>query len=617
MCGIAGVISKGGSKNLRTEIEAMLAKVQHRGPDGQGVFVTDTVALGHTRLAIIDLSDSGRQPMCYLDRYVITFNGEIYNYLELKNDLKARGYSFKSQSDTEVILAAYAEWGLECVSRLNGMFAFGIYDMLEHTLFLSRDRVGEKPLYYCNLEDSFYFFSEPKQVVLTKLVRTSPNHKAIREYLEYQFSLGNETFFNGIYKLMPGHSAVLSKEGLAVSQYWNIDEIEVNDSILFADANAEIRRLVSESVKMRLRSDVKVASYLSGGIDSTVIASLAAKEVSELPTFTFTSKQYPQFDESNEAKATASILKSNHNEIEMGSHDFLSLWKSSVYFMDEPEVGFSLLSQMVVSQKVANYTKVVLGGQGGDELFFGYGWYNSLILKSLFRKIPDLKLYDKLKIIWNFLVSAPIFRIVNLLIDSTCSWQRTVAESYLSLWRSYGCFDLLTEPSEDAVPSSFPLCGDCSLSSLKKFEFKFWLQGLLHVEDRSSMATSLESRVPLLDHRLIEYVFSLPPVYMINGRLNKHIFVDAFRDLIPSHIADAKQKKGYVSPAHIWFSEPAVENFIYSVLHSKDSFIYNFVNFEKIGSQTLSARQIWALISLEMWYRIFFVDEELFSEDPT
>lgn len=602
MCGIAGIVYKNNTRNFLSTMNEMLALIRHRGPDGDGIYEAVHVVLGHTRLAIIDLSSGGHQPMSYMERFIITFNGEIYNYVELQEELTELGYCFVSKSDTEVILAAYAEWGEACVTHLNGMFAFGIYDLVEKTLFLARDRVGEKPLYYYQNENEFYFFSEPKQVVTSGLVEAIPNEQAIREYLEYQFPLSDQTFFSGIYKLLPGHCATLRNGVFESRQYWSLADIEVSHSITYSEAKLKIRSLVLDSLKIRLRSDVKVAAYLSGGIDSTVLASLAARELPSLSTFTFTSKKYPRYDESEKASKTAKIIHTDHHEIEMEYADTLSLWQESIYFMDEPEVGYSLLSQMVISREVAKQTKVVFGGQGGDELFFGYGWYNALILKSLFKYVSDLSILEKAKVVSRFLINLPIKTALRTVVEAGQSFGGTLAEKYLQMWKGYGCANLLRAGS---ASTKVPITDDSQLSSLKKFEFAFWLQGLLHVEDRSSMASGLESRVPLLDHRLIEYVFTLPPQFMIDGVLNKKIFIDAFSDVLPSHVKNTKQKMGYVSPAHAWFAEPRVAAFICAIIENESSFIFRFVDQAKIKSKKVTDRQLWMLISLEIWHRLF------------
>lgn len=610
MCGIAGIVYRDKINNYSVHINEMLRLIRHRGPDGEGIFEADNVVLGHRRLAIIDLSPGGHQPMCYMERLVITYNGELYNYVELKEELSRKGYSFVSTSDTEVILAAYAEWGEDCVTHLNGMFAFGLYDLVERTLFLARDRVGEKPLYYFNNENEFYFFSEPKQVVASGIIDGIPNEETIRQYLEYQFSLSDQTFFAGIYKLLPGHCATLRNGVFESREYWSLKNIEVDQFITYDEAKLRIKSLVHDSLKIRLRSDVPISSYLSGGIDSTVMATLAAKELSSLSTYTFTSKKYPRFDESQNARMTADLIRTDHHEIEIETVDTLSLWQKSIYFMDEPEVGYSLLSQMAVSREVAKQTKVVLGGQGGDELFFGYAWYSDLLLKSIFFGVTDFKQLDKIKVVIKFLLNLPKKAALRAIFDSIKTFGRTLSESYIDLWRSYGCFSLLQDLKK-RNGADFPLNGCLQLTAFKRFEFVYWLHGLLHVEDRSSMAHSLESRVPLLDHRLIEFVFSLPPRFMIDGVLNKKIFIDAFSDVLPDHVKNNKQKMGYVSPIHAWLSEPRVSSFINTVIDDKGSFIYRFVDYTKVHSPQITDRQLWMLISVEIWHQLFIKKQGL------
>lgn len=607
MCGIAGVVYKKDSGDYSVQIRKMLEIIRHRGPDGDGVLELDHAFFGHKRLAIIDIGDTGHQPMVFEDRYVITFNGEIYNFIEVRKILIEIGYEFYSKSDTEVILASYAEWGDRCVDYLNGMFAFAVYDKREKTLFLARDRVGEKPLYYYHGENEFYFFSEPKQLISTGILKPEINEEAILEYLELQFPITEQTFFKGIYKLPPGCYAKLKEHNFKIHRYWDISTIEIDYTIDYNTAKGKIRSIVEDSLRLRLRSDVPVASYLSGGIDSTVLASIAAKQIPNISTYTFTSKTHPDEDESSSALKTATLIKSDHHEIEMKFSDIVSLWKRSIYFMDEPEVGYSLLSQMVVSHDVAKKSKVVIGGQGGDELFYGYGWFNSIIFQSIITRIHDIGFVDKLKISLNHVLSLSFKGKLKAVILMVRLTSMNFTERYIYAIKQSACSGLL----KDKLMLNVPILPNTNcLSSLKKFEFSYWLQGLLHVEDRSSMASGLESRVPLLDHHLIEYVLSLPPSYMIDGNLNKRIFVDAFNDLIPMHVANAKRKLGYVSPIGAWFSDSSVASYIDSIIKNKNSFIYKFVDYSKVMSKTVTDRQLWMLVSLEIWHRIFIIKSE-------
>ncbi|WP_323593462.1 asparagine synthase (glutamine-hydrolyzing) [Aliarcobacter butzleri] len=606
MCGISGIIYKNkNKKDYQLEVKKMNDLINHRGPDDKGLFIMDNFAFGHTRLSILDLSSAGHQPMVYDDRFVITYNGEVYNYLEIKDELIKLGYKFKSNSDTEVLLLGYVEWKEKIVDRLNGMFAFAIYDMKENICFIARDRIGVKPLYYYETDEELYFFSEPKQIIMSNILDAIPNENSIKEYLAYQFTLSDETFFKGINKLLPGHFIKYEKYIKTISQYWSLDSIEIDKKITYDQAKENIQYLINDAIKLRLRSDVKVGCYLSGGIDSSIVSTISSKNLEKLDTYTFTSKNFPNQDESKIARKTSKYIESNHHEIEIEFDKILNLWKESVYYMDEPEVGYSLLPQMKISKEVSKNIKVILGGQGGDELFYGYGWHTQ-VSTSLRHKLEDFNFIDKLKVISNVLKTQSFKQIIKWLLTKIRSSSSSIDKEYFNFWKSNGVFIYLKDKSVEAKFYK-QLKFDNKLLSIKKFEYKYWLQGLLHVEDRSSMYASLESRVPLLDYRLSEYVFKLNPSYMIDGILNKKLLIDSFKTKLISDVSDNKNKKGYASPIDAWFQNVEVKNFINQIIENKKSYIYKFVQFD--SRNKFNHRQIWMLISLELWYKIFIIKE--------
>lgn len=605
MCGISGIIYKNkNKKDYKVDIEKMNNLIHHRGPDDNGLYVGEHFAFGHTRLSILDLSSAGHQPMIYGNRFVITYNGEVYNYLEIKDELLRLGYKFNSHSDTEVILLGYVAWKEKIVDKLNGMFAFAIYDMKKNSCFMARDRTGVKPLYYHETDEELYFFSEPKQIIMSNILDAIPNENSIKEYLAYQFTLSNETFFQGIKKLLPGHFIKYQNGIKIITQYWSLDNIEIDETITYDEAKENIQYLINDAIKLRLRSDVKVGCYLSGGIDSSIVSTVSSKNLKNLDTYTFTSKNFPNQDESKVAKKTSENIESKHHEIEIEFYRILNLWKESVYYMDEPEVGYSLLPQMKISKEVSKNIKVILGGQGGDELFYGYGWHTQ-VSTSLRNKLEDFDFMDKLKVISNVLKAQSLKQNIKWLLTKIRS-SSSIDKEYFNFWKSNGVFDFLRDRK---VEMQFyeQLKYDNKLLSIKKFEYKYWLQGLLHVEDRSSMYASLESRVPLLDYRIAEYVFKLNPSYMIDGVLNKKLLINSFRENLISDVSDNKNKKGYASPIDAWFENEEVKDFISKIIENKKSFIYKFVHFD--SRNKFNHRQIWMLVSLELWHKIFILKE--------
>lgn len=603
MCGIAGVVSGYSMIEQREVVARMLKPIVYRGPDSSGIKEFPGGAFGHQRLSIIDLSESGQQPMFYMERYIITYNGEIYNYLELKAELVSLGCNFRSHSDTEVILAAYSVWGEDCVLRFNGMYAFGIYDLVSRALFIARDPIGEKPLYYCNVGEYFYFFSEPKQVIFSGILPFVPNENAIREYLSYQFTLSNETFFSGCYKLLPGECANYRRGELKVRRYWDPRLIAVDYSITYQDAVSEVRSLVEQAVELRLRSDVNVATYLSGGIDSTIVAILAKQKNPGLTAFTFASAETPELDETPSASKTAIQNKIRHHTSELCAVDFLETWINSTYHMDEPTAGHSLIAQSSISQEVSKHTKVILGGQGGDELFFGYGWYANLIGLRLVSGIPDFDLPHRLNMLFGGINLRKLRDLYKTYKMVTHGCSTSLQSQYLAFWLSLGCYAQLR--NKDAVRPLHGFCKVESLADMRTLEFSNWLPALMHVEDRASMAASLESRAPLLDIRLSKLALSLPPTFSLGGRLNKKILQDAFRDILPDHILSSREKRGFSTPLNRWLFQPAARRFIDNVLADSESFIYRFVEYNLNNVQKMTPKQIWMLISVEIWHRIF------------
>lgn len=603
MCGISGIIYKNkNKKDYRSELEKMNKLIHHRGPDDNGLYESEHIVFGHTRLSILDLSSAGHQPMVYSDRFVITYNGEVYNYLEIKYELLELGYKFNSRSDTEVILLGYVEWKEKIVDKLNGMFAFAIYDIKENSCFIARDRAGVKPLYYYETDEELYFFSEPKQIIMSNILSAIPNENSIKEYLSYQFTLSDETFFQGIKKLLPGHFIEYQNGIKIINQYWSLDDIEIDEKITYDEAKENIQNLINDAIKLRLRSDVKVGCYLSGGIDSSIVSTVSSKNLKYLDTYTFTSKKFINQDESKVAQKTSKFIESNHHEIEIEFDEILNLWKESVYYMDEPEVGYSLLPQMKISKEVSKNIKVILGGQGGDELFYGYGWHTQ-ISTPIINRLEDFSFKDTLKVVLNFIKIQSLKQNFKWFITKICS---SIEDEYFNFWKSNGVFDYLKDKK---VKLKFyeQLKFDNKLLSIKKFEYKYWLQGLLHVEDRSSMYASLESRVPLLDYRIAEYVFKLNPSYMIDGMLNKKLLIDSFRASLISDVANNKNKKGYSSPIDAWFENEEVKDCINKIIENEKSYIYKFIHFD--SRNKFNHRQIWMLVSLELWYKIFILRE--------
>lgn len=610
MCGIAGVVVGGSNifdlEQLKHLMEHMLSEAAYRGPDASEVFCeSQEIVLGHSRLSIIDLHEDSNQPMRYLN-LVICFNGEIYNYLELKAELMLVGYEFSTESDTEVLLKAYHCWGEGCLQKLNGMFAFAVYDIETGEVFLARDRLGEKPLYYIEQDNNFIFSSEIKQIFASNLVDKKINKIAVTDYLTMQYSLSADTFFSNVYRLMPGHTLRYTQGVINIKQYWDIEKISQEQHFDPINHGDKLKAAIETSVALRLRSDVPICGYLSAGLDSNIVCSLASR-ASERQFRTFTFASQGKMDESADAQRSADIYGTEHRKTLMPEGDFLSLWQHMSHIMDEPAVGYSLVPQYLMSDKVRQYSTVVLGGQGGDEIFFGYGWHTILMIRQLnpIRQFPLL-----FTLIKNHFSGGLKAKLRNLYTLVTLRGS-TLEQRYFNLWKANGCFIFLRNDLQNSVNQRFleavarpssESSVSASFDKLRIFELKYWLQGLLQVEDRCSMACSIEARIPLLDHNVVELASVVPVELCVDGGYNKSYFKELFRDSVPDFITRSKNKSGYQVPLDAWLKEESVVTFLAS--WNGDKAIKDFLNSFFISDFTLdqlSMRQIWMVGSLVMW----------------
>ncbi len=600
MCGIAGIVFDENRDSVYDEqIAKMVRLVHHRGPDHQGILTGNGFCFGHARLSIIDRSERGNQPMEYRNRFVISYNGEVYNYIELRDELVTLGHRFDTNTDTEVVLAAYSQWGSDCFKRFNGMFAIAIYDKEKSICTLARDRVGEKPLYFYQENGSLYFCSEIKQLIYSDIVKPEVNDFAVKQYLAFQMTLDDQTLFKHIYKLEPGRYLRFDGKEIQIHQYWRIEDAASVKFTSSALASSQLKLAVERAVQLRLRSDVQVGAYLSSGIDSSIVASLAsAVSATPLSTFTFASRRTPSIDEAPLAKLTANKLRTIHHELDaQEDFDLLQVWRKCVYHLDEPVVGYSVIPQLMMSEKVSENIKVILGGQGGDELFYGYGWHTRLACHEVIFS-GARSVFEKILI----LLKAPVF--FGKLFASILrhrSRRYKFSEQYFSFWARFSCFGLMKDKS---IKQHFiDKLGSETLIGVRIFEFKYWLQALMQVEDRASMASSLESRAPLLDPDVINTALSIDPLLFIDGKKNKKIFISTFWSLLISEITNKKSKQGYSTPLDVWLDQNGVLEEVLSMI--KNSEIIR-LHTDICDYKKLTHRQIWMLGSLAIWYDIYF-----------
>jgi len=629
MCGIVAIVGRGAATaGASDRVSRMLRVLEHRGPDGNGIFIDarDPVAFGHRRLAIIDL-EHGKQPMTTKDgSLTVVFNGAIYNYIELRRELLAKGHPISSYSDTEVLLYAYREWGDRCVDRFLGMFAFVIWDKANRRIFCARDRVGIKPLYYACDGETIVLASEIKAILQAGIVGAKASARGLQDYLTFQFCLGDKTLFEGIRKLEPGFSltARLARGGLEVDvrRYWDLayDIDDTHGEEWFVD---HLSGLIQDSTRIHLRSDVPLGAHLSGGLDSSTVVCLAAEMLQgeTLRTFTGAFSEGPEFDETGHARVVAEAVHADYREIFIPGREFPEVLPRLIYFMDEPLAGPGLIPQYYVSRLAADHVKVVLGGQGGDELFLGYARYlvaylekclagaifetadssrYAVSLESIVPNLPVLQAYrPMLQHLWrDGLFGAEderYFKLVDrrdgmshLFAPGVFRGDYSVFESFRQIFNREGLHSLINR--------------------MTYFDLKGSLPALLHVEDRTSMAVSLESRVPLLDHRIVEFMARIPPNIKFAGGRMKHLFKEAVKNIVPAQVLHRKDKMGFPVPLTQW-TRGVAKDFVRDILLSRqvrERGIYEFGAIERaITDEREFGRVVWGLLCLELWYRTF------------
>ena len=628
MCGICGIYFSDPARPVSASVIGdMNASLYHRGPDDEGLYLDGALGFGHRRLSIIDLSSAGHQPMISRDgRYVVVFNGEIYNYRELRQELATSGETFDSSTDTEVLLRLYARDGEACLSRLVGMFAFAIWDARERRLFAARDHFGDKPFYYATGDGWFAFASEIKALFRTGLLTPALHAPGLADYMTFQFCLDDKTMFRQVRKLMPGHYLTVSAGGdVRVRRYWQLDFAIDGDHDERYFRERLIERL-EDSVRLQMRSDVPLGAHLSGGLDSSTVAALATRSGGRpISVFSGAFREGPQYDETGYARLVAAHLGANHHEVYPTAQDFVAYMPRLIYHMDEPAAGPGLFPQFCVSQLARDHVKVVLGGQGGDEIFGGYiryliayleecikGGINGtqheedaryvVTLESILPNLRQLQGYEPLlRDFWSSGLFAPAEERYLRLIDRSEGVREFVDPG------------LLPAPAEyDPVAAYRDVfhahaCGSL-INRLTWFDIQTQLPALLHVEDRTSMAVGLESRIPLLDHRIVELVASMPPKVKYQGGRSKYIFREAVREMLPAAIHQRADKMGFPVPLQEWYHVEPVRSFVADTLladRGGNFFLDRGAVEAMVDRKRPYGRGAWGLLCLELWRRTF------------
>ena len=646
MCGIVGIINLGNNAPVPVElVRDMASTMTHRGPDGSGEFVDHRVAFGHRRLKVIDLTDAGKQPMFDVSENIgIVYNGEIYNYVELRKILEAKGYRFRSHTDTEVILNAYLEWGIRCLAELNGMFAFALYDRRDGSVYVVRDRIGIKPVYYSRHDGKLIFASEVKGILRYPAFIYSGDLTAISSYLSYRYPIGGRTMFSNIHSLSPG--CYLEVRGGEVSErrYWELPVVTDKEDLGEEHYRNRIQELLSDAVRIQMRSDVPIGAYLSGGLDSSITVALMSGFTRE-PVKTFTiGFDEPGYNEFSYARQVAARYRTDHHEITLSSRDYVSSMIKLIRFKDAPLGVPNEPALYVMSRELKKFITVVLSGEGADEIFGGYG--------RIFRSPYDFLRMKALQTGANGGDPAtdPLLQ-SNLAALYGENRFDSELEHFLFLYNYVGWEDkvrLLHPDVITALDHDRPLHDVWApefekVAALDSYDKYMWLfekmhiVGLLQRVDMTTMATSVEARVPYIDHRLVEFALSIPAQYKLKWKseadeaaashynstqiseqydIPKYILKKSFETHLPPEVVWRK-KVGFPVPVHQWLGRE-FNQFAREILlddRAKRRNLYNVQNIEaSLGDQKLFAEhkfglKIWMLVNIELWHREYMDHE--------
>lgn len=615
MCGIAGIYNY---KSLGTvdpqAIQSMISVIDYRGPDGEGVFTSGPIGLGHKRLTIIDTSSRSNQPMTSsTGPQTLCYNGEVYNYLELAKDLEEKGIEFKTSSDTEVILESLKLYGHEAITSFNGMFGFAYWNEAQQEFLLVRDRVGIKPLYYAETQDGIVFGSEIKSLLQVMNQQNTVNTQLIDSYMSLGYCPGNDTLFNGIKKVPPGHYLSIKDNTIELTQYWDMtfDKSEDKGEDFYIRQTQE---LFEDSVKLQLRSDVPLGVFLSGGIDSSAVVAMMKKQgVKDIKTFSVAWDYGKDFDETQYARQVAEQFGTDHTEYFMSPSEFKNFLPEYIRHMDEPVTEAAAISLYFLAKKTKEKVTVVLSGEGSDEVFGGYPIYKYMDIIERYKKVPSF-------------IRKPINSVLEKLgpkfakyaelskVDLEQSYagvsfyeekqkQRLYSQDFAKVAQESNIFNVLSDYYQQ-VEKEDPQ------SKMQYVDVKTWLvDDLLIKADRMSMAASLELRVPFLDHRFMELAANMPSKYRIKNFENKYIIKKAMEPYLDHNILYRK-KQGFPTPLAIMFQtelKEYVENIIDSQrAHARGYFnpteIRRLINEHSSGSHD-HHKVLWQLLVLELWHR--------------
>ena len=622
MCGIVASFRRGEGPAAETTTIAMRDALRHRGPDDKGLWSGDGVALGHRRLSIVDLTPAGHQPMSNEDGTVwLVFNGEIYNYVELASRLRARGHEFRSHTDTEVIIHLYEEEGEDCLRHLNGMFAFAIWDRRKQRMFVARDRIGIKPLHFYLDSDWFLCSSEIKGLLPHPRVRAALNPEGLADFLFAGHTLGTKTMFADIRQLPPGHCLTVTRDRMEMREYWR-PEYRYDTSRSDEQVVAELSDLLDDAVRIHCRSDAALGCHLSGGMDSSLVTALAIRHRGgAMDSFSIRFNDIPYFDESAFAKRVSSHLGTRYVEETPGPEDLISTYAKRMWHQEQPMPNAAGFTYYSASKLAVSHVKVSLTGHGGDEIFGGYpaqfqaafGSTSMFDLSAQPREI-ELSRFQQLKrrlrhggprALYDMararFTKAPTLTLSDIWLRSHCGPEPKVNKRLHNGFRSQlGAYSPRTEylqPLEHAPT-------DDTFDRLLHHDLRVFLPSLLNHEDRASMAVSLESRVPLLDYRIVEYLATVPSAQKIRGMVPKGLLRAVARPLLPAAVVDRRDKVPFASPERVWLHQGRLPH-IDKMLSEERTLDRGIFSPDDLRARALEPQAQYAAFSTELWFRLF------------
>ena len=617
MCGIAGIYNFRSHRPVdRDVLGRMTRSLAHRGPDDEGLFLDGALGVGHRRLSILDLSERGHQPMTTPDgRYTISYNGEIYNYLELRKELESQGHAFLTGTDTEVVLGLYSQEGANCLTRLNGMFAIAIWDSVERTLFLARDRVGIKPLYHAETANGIVFGSEVK-ALLASTVFAQVSLPLIDTYFNFGYVPGERTLFEGIRKLLPGHWLLIGPKGIKCERYWDL-ECRPNFHRSTRDTAEELRELLLDAVRIHMRSDVPVGVFLSGGLDSsTTVALLAEAGVEHVKTFSVAYRDGAEYDETPHARLVANHFKTDHHVLYVEPTQFVEFIPDFVWFMDEPVTEAAAISLYFISKLLRSHVTVALSGEGADELYAGYDIYKYMGWIEEYRKLPHSMRALFLEPMFFTVGSEKLRKYLRLAqkpLEERYSGVSLNGSEYRSLYtREFS--EILRGSAQYAPLGCYyaKTVGRDPLTRMLYSDFNTWLvDDLLIKADKMTMANSVELRVPFLDYRVAEQAATIPSSMKLRNGNVKWILKKAMKGRLPESILHRK-KTGFPTPLAAMFRQD-LSGYLRDLLLSsrclnRGYFLHDAI--KKLIEEHAERRKdhhklLWQLAVLEEWHRKF------------